>query len=376
VRIKKRKGKKMRKFLVFTLVALGVLATGCSKDEMNSEGNTGNGNEAGGNGSINITIKGESASARADRALASPVENSVKSFTVYVFNNATGVLEKSQDFGESQEGDIKGTIDGLSVVSQKRVVVLVNQPDGFPTIKNYSDFEEVSTMIALETQEGNINVKGLFMSGEHENPVKLSTTETVGITVTVKRVVAKVKLGSLTVTADDKVSLSDFHLISVGVQNVRDKASVFGSLDKPNTGFGYIGGHVLPESNKEAKTFLHDLYSLPMDYIEGTKLEPGLSYYVFPNDNSDGYATMLTLHGLYKTKPMYYSFLINEKKGSNGSTTDGKWIERNKIYTLNVLLKKLGSGGEDPDVPNEEVSMDVEIDVADWEGELVQEVEW
>ena len=49
---------------------------------------------------------------------------------------------------------------------------------------------------------------------------------------------------------------------------------------------------------------------------------------------------------------------------------------RNKIYTLNVTLKKIGNSSENPNVPNEEVSMDVEVEVANWEAELIQEVEW
>ena len=74
---------------------------------------------------------------------------------------------------------------------------------------------------------------------------------------------------------------------------------------------------------------------------------------------------------------MYYSFHVNDKlTGSGENDPDGTWIQRNKVYTINVTLKKLGTGSEDPDISNELVSMDVTIEVADWDNELIQDVEW
>lgn len=105
-------------------------------------------------------------------------------------------------------------------------------------------------------------------------------------------------------------------------------------------------------------------------------MNPEVYFYVFPNDNTNNNATLLNLYGNYKGKEIYFPFYINQQQGVGSSTTDGTWITRNKIYTLNVTLKKIGNSSENPNVPNEEVSMDVEVEVANWEAELIQEVEW
>ena len=144
------------------------------------------------------------------------------------------------------------------------------------------------------------------------------------------------------------------------------------------TGFTYVGG--IEGSTSSAgvtpKSYLNESYSLPENYVGGSRLTPQVYFYVFPNDNTDNHSTILTLHGTYDGEPMYYSFYVNDKAEAGENATDGTWIQRNKIYTLNVTLKKLGSGSENPDVPNELVSMDVTVEVADWDGELIQDVEW
>lgn len=358
----------MKKMFLTGLAALGLLATGCSKgDPINDSGNI----PDSGTASIHVSIKGETASTRAIGTPSADDEKTVHSFTVYVFNNSTGVLEASETFTEGFEG----TVEGLGVASQKKVVVFVNRPEGFPSISNYSDFAGASAMISLSTQvPGDFQTKGLFMSGESENPVTLSTESVVTVPVTVRRLTAKVRLGALTVIPADNLSLDDFTLTGVSVQRARDKYDVLGV---PRTsGFGYIGG-VQPSGAESARAdYLNELYTLPGNYQSGTNLTPNVYFYVFPNDNTNNNSTLLNLYGTYKGNEVYFPFHINDQVGTGGSTTDGKWIQRNKIYTLNVTLKKIGSGGEDPNVPNEQVSMDVGITVEDWEDELIQEIEW
>lgn len=353
--------KTMKKILLSALTAVAIIATGCSKEAAVTPGNPT------GEGAITISIQSESPSARATGSPTTDAEKTVKSFTVYVFNNSTGVLEKSQTFTEN----LKGQVDGLSIGSQKKVAVLVNQPDGFPAVTSHSGLSEA--MIGLDSQvPGDFSSTGLFMSGEHATPVTLSKDETVGITVQVKRITAKVKLGSLTVVPESGLSLDDFTLTGVSIQKARDKAPVFGGI--PTTGFNYIGG--IDGSGAVTVPYLHEHYSLPENYVGGTRLEPEVHFYVFPNDNTDNESTLMTLYGEYNGGKVFYPFYINDKIGAGENASDGTWIQRNKVYTLNVTLKKLGTGSENPNVPNEQVSMDVTVEIADWEGDLNQDVEW
>lgn len=354
----------MKKMLFAGLAALGILAAGCSKDQNIPDNN---GSETG-NASLRVAIKGESATSRATGSPTTDDEKTVHSFTVYVFNNSSGVLEANQTFT-----GLEGRLNGLGVASQKKVVVFVNQPAGFPSVSNYDDLSDASTMVALGSQvPGDFSSTGLFMSGEAADPVTLTTGSVASVEVTVKRLTAKVRLSGLTVTPAEGLSLDDFELTGVSIQKARDKFSPMGAMS--TSGFSYVGGVQMEGSGLTPVSYLNELYNLPGGYA-GTKLDPEIYFYVFPNDNTDNNATLMNIYGEYKGDPMYYTFRINDKM-AEGSTTDGTWIQRNKIYTLNVTLKKIGSGGEDPNVPNEEVSMDVQVVVADWENELVQNVEW
>ncbi|WP_295939073.1 fimbrial protein [uncultured Alistipes sp.] len=359
----------MKKMLFTGLSALMVLAAGCAKDH--TPGSDPGKGVADGESSVHVIIKGEAPSSRAIGTPTTDDEKTVHSFTVYVFNNATGVLEASETFTEGLEG----TIDDLSVASKKKVVVFVNRPVGFPAVSNYGDFASASTMIGLETQvPDDFSATGLFMSGEAANPVTLNAESVVTVPVTVSRLTSKVRLGSLTVTPDSGLSLGDFALEGVSVQKARNKYDVLGIAR--TSGFDYVGGLQPAGAEAYRVDYLKELYALPGGYAAGTKLEPNVYFYVFPNDNTDGNATLLNLYGTYKGAVVHFPFQINDKAGVNGSTTDGTWIGRNKVYTLNVTLRKIGSGGEDPNIPNEQVSMDVEVEIADWESELIQDIEW
>lgn len=352
----------MKKMFLIGLAALGILATGCSKDHNPDNGK--------GEASMRITINGES-STRAVGTPSADLEKTVHSFTVYVFNNGSGVLEASETFTTGLEG----TVTGLGVASQKKVVVFVNQPAGFPAVTNYSDFATAATMIDLSTQvPGDFQTTGLFMSGETSSPVTLSTEETVSVPVTVRRLAAKVRLGTLTVNPAEGLLLSDFELTGVSIQKARDKYDALGV--NRTTGFGYVGGVQTAGSGLTPVSYLNELYTLPANYTAGTPLTPQIYFYVLPNDNTNGNATLMNIYGTYQGQDTYFPFVINGETGEGGSTTDGTYIQRNRIYTLNVTLTKLGTGGGDPNIPNEEVSMSVEVTVADWEDELIQNVEW
>lgn len=362
----------MKKFFLSAIALLGVLATGCVKSEPGPDNGTGN-------GAITISLdngytgNGAEPDSRATGDPAQALENTVKSFTVYVFNNATGVLEKHQSFTTG----LTGRVTNLSVASQKKVVVFVNQPAGFPEITNYGDLSLASSMVSLDSQvPADFSSTGLFMSGEYPTAVSLSADNVASITVNVSRLTAKVRIGTLTVSPDTGLSLDDFVLEGISVQKARDRALPLGTL--ATTGFAYVGG--LEGSTSSAgltpKAYLREQYALPNGYTVGTALTPQAYFYVFPNDNTDNHATMLTLYGTYLGQPMYYSFQINDSVGTGSNTTDGTWVQRNKIYTLNVTLRKLGSGADNPDTTNAEVSLDVTVSVADWEGELIQDVEW
>jgi hypothetical protein len=69
-----------------------------------------------------------------------------------------------------------------------------------------------------------------------------------------------------------------------------------------------------------------------------------------PSDNDDGNTTLITLAGTYDGQPAYFPFRINDKAGTGEASSDGTFIRRNYVYTVNVKLKRLGGGSSNPEV--------------------------
>lgn len=99
-------------------------------------------------------------------------------------------------------------------------------------------------------------------------------------------------------------------------------------------------------------------------------------FYVLPSDNDDGNTTLITLAGTYDGQPAYFPFRINDKAGTGEASSDGTFIRRNYVYTVNVKLKRLGGGSSNPEVPADPASLDITVEPQDWTAELVQDVEW
>ena len=95
-----------------------------------------------------------------------------------------------------------------------------------------------------------------------------------------------------------------------------------------------------------------------------------------PSDNDDGNTTLITLAGTYDGQPAYFPFRINDKAGPGEASSDGTFIRRNYVYTVNVKLKRLGGGSSNPEVPADPASLDITVEPQDWTAELVQDVEW
>lgn len=357
----------MKKVLFAAIAAVGILAAGCTGDQGNGNENEGTSNP----GSLRITIANEAGAGT--RLVGDPSqaeENSVHSFAVIVFDYQTNVKEKAQEFQDV----LTGEVTDLSTSTTKRVVVLVNHdPAILDEINNYGDLDD--QMLVLETQTSvDLSTTGLFMSGEYANEVTLSANGPNQITVPVRRVVAKVRLGTLTVDPDEGYLLENFSLQSVNMQKVPYYAFMFGENIPSLTTADYRGGLAGAVSTLWAD--LSETYSLEAGYIAEDPLTPNIYFYVFPNDNSQDNPTMLTLAATYDNTPLYYTFIINDTNAGVADGTDGTYIKRNMVYTLNITLRRLGLGADNPDSTERFVSMEVTVNVADWEGELTQTIEW
>ena len=99
-------------------------------------------------------------------------------------------------------------------------------------------------------------------------------------------------------------------------------------------------------------------------------------FYLLRSDNGDGLPTLIPLAGTYDGQPVYFPFRINDTVGSDGATSDGTFIRRNSVYVVNVTLKRLGSGSDNPEVPADPASLTVTVEPQEWATDLIQNVEW
>lgn len=342
------------------MLALALLGA-CSKNEMNE---LGNGEEA----SITITLKGENLSSKATGSTSDTEtdERKIVNYKVYVFSYNSGVLEKEVD-GIVSNGVAGSTqIDGLNTAGTKRVVVVANLPAGFPAIDNYDDFGTAAFDLGLQNP-ANRAITGLVMSGE-SSELTLTSGSPVPVTVSIKRIVAKIELGSVTITPEAGHTEA-FVLTQVSIQKAKSNANIGPVTIVSNAPF-YGGLSGTESSVPNPDNYLLDAIST--DQPNGSPKVFDNFFYVFPNDEV-GAETLLTITGTYKGNITHFPFRINSIVSS---TADGTLIKRNTRYILNVTLKKLGSGTTDPDTPGDPAAIEVTVTTEGWEGPLVQDLEW
>lgn len=371
---------KMRGFNIglFLLQAI-MLGTSCSDN--NDQDDLVNGTA-----SLTVSVKGQPTSRSIGSSEAKPkVESVVSNFTVFVFNFNSGDLEKSKSFNYSVN-NLTGEITGLSTGTKKRVVTLVNVPGDLDlsSIKAYNDLK--SNLITLKSQNiDNLESIGLFMSGETGNAVVLNAGNN-EINIPVSRRVAKIILKSVIINTNS-TDVPNFKLNRVSVQKARVDGTTIGDIlnhTDNNDVKNYAGGIASPTGAKPnfdlTYDFLSDTLPFPTDYTKGTNLIKATTderyYYVLPNDGSNNNPTMLTLAGTYGStvSNAYYPFIINGTSGQG--TTDGSFIQSNKIYEISVIINHPNSPSEDPNLLPSEGVLEVTITPQDWETKIEQNVEW
>jgi len=418
----------MKKLNVLCIAGAAMAMVGCAKDK-NTEQPAGDNN-----GVLTVSIKSDKATRAVldgttnTEALVEAFENNVYGFSAYVFNYTSGDLEAS---ATSVAG--KATITGLNTAGAKRVVVIANDAaanygtdSSIPRFENDPNYSRMETgYLSLEDQaftDFTDLSKGFLMTGESDAPISLqpgtNTTE-----ITVKRVVAKIELGDI--TFDDGVELSDlakFDLTAASIQRAVSVSSLgTGDIITPTTPpaayYGAIGldeGSTVSVKGPDAlgntpldlQPYLIDLYNSKLnmgtymgdvmgnsktmlevsDSFPGTFAEakqdtgavivpyaPKGFWYVLPNADSEKF-TLLTLTGSYDGTPFYYPIEINDPDATGSSVTKD-YVKRNTIYRVNIHFKNF-NGVTNPDLPGVASSLEVTVDVADWEGPVEQTATW
>ncbi len=357
------------KYFISALSACSLLLfTGCNESDEKVGPVPG---EEGTPGSLTIRLTGNS-STRATAPTGGNgfnFENDVNKFTVYVFNDNTKTVEAKQ----TVTGQTSATFTGLSSGFKKHVVVIANPPAGYPELSDgdeYDDFLIATSSIDLDTQTPTLaQSNGLTMFGETPSPVQLDPDNPTTVTVQVARLVAKVTLGTITIIPEASYEIDDLEITDVSIQRAISKIDIFGNPLADHTAM-YCG--VVGSYNSTLKTYLLDPLT-PATWVENVAQQFNNYFYVFPNQpaQDDDHCTLLTISSTYDGVEQYFPVRINYQT-TNDVNTDGTFVHANKMYRVNLILKNLGEGSTDPDGPSEPADLIVEVEVLDWETEIIQ----
>ncbi|MCD8044715.1 MAG: fimbrial protein [Tannerellaceae bacterium] len=355
---------KIKNYLLSGLIVLGGLVfTSCSDNEglPGDDGLT--------EGEANITIKlGGSTPATPFVKSGDNTDSDIYDYKVYVFNATNGILEKEV------VGKIDGntTIEKLGTATPKKVVVLANLGNKYPIgINNYAQLSDEENYSNLLNQIANTADNGFVMSGQYPTNIVLTKDEHKKIEVFIKRTMAKVILGSITFMPEEGHELDKLEILGVAVQRVTPDATL-----APIAGI-YGNKHYGGFESADNELEVHDLFKSDIDYSSFHKDEQGkveinkpnelnIPFFVFPNNNPEK-CTLLTIKAKYENGIHYFPVKVNH--------ADGEYVDANTQYTVNLTLKKFGDGTTDPELPNEEASLEVEIEVAGWTL-ITQDEEW
>lgn len=338
----------MKRFFILTSI-VALLCSACSNND--DESSSGTKTKA----SLKVTLVGTGTnSTRSVGAPTQAEENAIHGFTVYVFAN--NILERVATSTELEGLDL--FIDNLTT-GVKRVVIVANAPSTFPVFEegdSYSKFALATSYINLDDQDGSLT-NGLIMSGEEPVTLQSETAGTNNLSISISRIVAKVKLGTITIDPALGVNPALFELTGVAIIKAKSLSSV-GIPSVVTTEPFYSGIEGLTVHGANVKEYLYESITIA-NHDERY-------FYVFANTdggNDDGEATLLALEGTYNGEVMYFPFRLPA-------------IARNTQHTVDVTLRRLGAGSPDPEVPSDPATLTVTITPEDWVVVPTQNVEW
>ncbi|MDR0510856.1 MAG: hypothetical protein LBH06_07180 [Rikenellaceae bacterium] len=333
--------------------------------------------------SVTVRIAGEDSRAPSTDDLTQAQESTIKNYTVLVFNYATGKLE---GMAISNDPTTPVTVDNLLNIGAKRIVIVANTSSamGFPVMtvgtSNYSALSSSHfTLDYQKTIRQDVIDNGLVMTGEYPDAVMLNPKPAANlITVTIRRIVAKLVLGSITVgEANDDISM--FSIKGVTIQQANSQSNF--STGDPATGGDQWGG-LIGTGTTATKSYLYNnITALASTIVAGDPTTFGNFFYVFPNAAAN--PVKLCIHATYDyndgggAHTVYFPIKINDLDDGDATigTIDGTYVTRNVKYIVNIHIRNPGNGSNDPDAVPAEADCVVTVQTEDW-ATITQNTEW
>lgn len=377
----------MKKRMFYLLPAIAFAIAGCSNDEslQNEDSESiANGESA----LLSISVVGKTDGEIQSRVAGSEGvdESKVNDGIIYIFDSGGNVVKKA--FLKTSDFTTNATVKTVATTTAaKSVSVLLNVGIVDSTalagtkydVPTKNKLEALTEKLTNESTEATMQTKNnLIMSGMSSVPIAfLGTPKTGAISVTVSRIVSRVKVNWT--FAPNSTFTNKIRLKGAVLLNVASLSKLYGTSLFPSSGVKYIQG--LSPATFTAfplvtfKPAIVDMLSNTSEFVVTPFAVPQVDenhFYVF--ENSATFPTIVALVadynengldvGINQTK--YYPVFINRAAtgGQDGSMT----IKRNNQYKVNITVK--GVGVDNPYEPVDPASLDVTITVAPWNVEI------
>ena len=284
-------------------------------------------------------------------------DNIVKTLEIFIFRaegNDAGVLDTYKKF-EAEELTSLSNLSVNTTTGLKHIYAVANSHrENWAGVQSLSQFKETCARLQSE------NLKDFTMTGSVEAMLQSSTS----VTFAVSRLVARVELSSV------KTSFSGTPYQGIRLENVKvyltnvvsERFYADGTLPE-NAVILNSKMAVAGDINNCAMSGM--LYEQIMQEIGATVYETPHYFYCYPNETEnetdEARFTKLVIQADLNGNTYYYPIPIEN-------------IERNSAYSLSVNIMRPGT--LDPEQPLEKGTLDVTLNVLDWELQPQVDVEF
>lgn len=295
-------------------------------------------------------------------------DNIVNTLEIFIFRN-TG--EQAVDNGQLElykkysAADLSRGLSGLELISstgKKTIYAVCNshKDDNFAGVNSLATFKNELSLLKNE------NVKNFTMCGYKD--VELNAVN--DITIPVKRLVARVKLTSVsTAFAGTPYEGSTLQNVKAYLINVHAEKLLYNGSNKSGSQVLNLSRYI--ENDCTGFSMVGMLYESIADKVDDTGNNTTRWFYTFENTiemedpTVNDYYTRLIIEGTLNGVTYYYPVNINREGFGYVSSEDTRpGIERNKSYELSVVISKPGS--LNPNMPIVNGTVSVSVNVENW----------
>ena len=367
---------KTNNFLWATLATAILTLTGCSSDD--NELTVPQLQDKTALLELRLIRNGINTKATGDNLPTQAEENTVKYFTVAIFNSDNTV----NTLHTVTENTASATTISCTPATDCTGIVVANAPSDsyFTGVLNKDDFLKKTIALADAQTKDCLPMSGNIKDKNGNTTFTLSAGDNDGITAQLSRLVARVSISSIKTDFDPKgqYSAASYELKNIFVRNAI-KEVIPGTGEYSTTKMetpAYLSGNY--DSSNGTADYLANAISPAAD----VKNEHQTNYWFYVLPNEETTHTALVLEGTFKKNAddtgstIYYPIIINKSQSgttiTGGSGTGTSNIARNTTYSIKATIKSIGIADPMGDITP--TSLQLTVSVADWALNITQDV--